>query len=1014
MRGRSDISTVCLLTLLLSAKWCVFCAAVLPRVPFAALFIIPLCFAVCFQAFCDEKKNESVSPVLPLVVFISAGALLFLACNLIPESSVSSLYFKPVSLLFFADVPFCIYLLAFRKRLFALHRVFTIAALVLAGVICCTCCVPAFPKAQTINVWGESSGLYARTDVSKSDYTGVSEGKNVAVIELPSFLSLYTRISDGGGEITPNVNAFLSESVSFTNFMADTDDTAFTAMNSLYPSNAGKTFSDYPDNTFNGLPRIMTQNGYTSYYISALPSLLENTGSFSQLWGFESYVQSGSDSEAYAKASSLLSYESKCFIYISTVSSAKEYIAGDDTDDIIAAVREADRLFGEFYASLRKSGVLNRTAVIIYGVPSAITVSDGRLINRMNAYSDTDYTALDACRCVFAARIPHIKSAKLENLCSLCSVFPAAVDMCCLDYSSLLVYADTPFSGEDETIICFQNGCRRGSFIDPEHVFLRVINGSDQIYNYPDMSYGRLMDCMDGSDTALEMLSESEEILLTDLFSVCNTQGGSAAVSLLRSNLSEKDGISIEYKPYEPEDVYGYINDISVRTILLNPYEYAQYTVNAVLTEDGWHSENGAGRVITGDIELSSCTSVKPYLNANGDTTLYANVTYSASDVTEATGFIRLDEDYSDAYITFSDGAVYVNDGKIVSVRLIIDLPQGVNAGYLTLSGNMSRHATGSTDGIGAIDLDVFSDLDGAVRAILSYYENPLPGFKITDLAEAMAAFSECGCVVFEDKWTSAALRDAVRCSIPILCKAQDGTYFAVAGYSGNKYTIIKDKKTLNITLKELNEMWTEEVVAAVDRDPELTIIEDFIPLSAIIRPGYVVNDKKYIVIHNTGNYGVESDAQAHNAYLHAQAAMSDPRKASWHYTVDDEVVYYHIPDNESAWHASDGTFGDGNYYGIGIEICVNGFPETYSGAKYEAWLVQFKKALDNSAKLTASLIKKYGLTADAIKQHYDFAPDKKNCPMQMRYNSSTGTFERHTGDMWLYFLDKVDEYLKN
>ena len=121
--------------------------------------------------------------------------------------------------------------------------------------------------------------------------------------------------------------------------------------------------------------------------------------------------------------------------------------------------------------------------------------------------------------------------------------------------------------------------------------------------------------------------------------------------------------------------------------------------------------------------------------------------------------------------------------------------------------------------------------------------------------------------------------------------------------------------------------------------DNELVIIDDIIPREAHIRPGYVVEEKKYIVIHNTGNYGEECDAASHADYLREQSRSSSPREASWHYTVDDKRVYCHIPDNESAWHAGDGTFGEGNYYGISIEICVNGFPLTYEGEEYEQLL---------------------------------------------------------------------------
>ena len=43
-------------------------------------------------------------------------------------------------------------------------------------------------------------------------------------------------------------------------------------------------------------------------------------------------------------------------------------------------------------------------------------------------------------------------------------------------------------------------------------------------------------------------------------------------------------------------------------------------------------------------------------------------------------------------------------------------------------------------------------------------------------------------------------------------------------------------------------------------------------------------------------------------------------------------MIYQALSDYTTGYHSSDGAYGAGNYYGIGIEICVNGFPGTYSG----------------------------------------------------------------------------------
>lgn len=138
------------------------------------------------------------------------------------------------------------------------------------------------------------------------------------------------------------------------------------------------------------------------------------------------------------------------------------------------------------------------------------------------------------------------------------------------------------------------------------------------------------------------------------------------------------------------------------------------------------------------------------------------------------------------------------------------------------------------------------------------------------------------------------------------------------------------------------------------------------------------------IVIHETDNENVGSDAKSHSAYLNRGISG----ETSWHYTVDDHEIYHHIPDDEVAWHAGDSNNPDGgNAHGIGIELCVN------ADGDYE-------QTLQNGAKLTAYLLKTYGLDITAVTQHADYM--EKNCPARLRDSGR-----------WDEFLQMVERYLK-
>lgn len=163
-----------------------------------------------------------------------------------------------------------------------------------------------------------------------------------------------------------------------------------------------------------------------------------------------------------------------------------------------------------------------------------------------------------------------------------------------------------------------------------------------------------------------------------------------------------------------------------------------------------------------------------------------------------------------------------------------------------------------------------------------------------------------------------------------------------------------------------------------------INVVTDFLPEDYA---GYsnIQRRVRWIVIHETDNFSASADAQAHNTYLHSEKQANTA--LSWHYTVDDEEIYHHLPDEIAAYHASDGMRAKGgNESGIGIEICVNEDGD-------------YQKAVDNAAQLVAYLIQSYKLNIDDIKQHYDFCG--KDCPHRLREN-----------DNWEQFLLKVEKYL--
>ncbi len=163
-----------------------------------------------------------------------------------------------------------------------------------------------------------------------------------------------------------------------------------------------------------------------------------------------------------------------------------------------------------------------------------------------------------------------------------------------------------------------------------------------------------------------------------------------------------------------------------------------------------------------------------------------------------------------------------------------------------------------------------------------------------------------------------------------------------------------------------------------------MNIVKDFISVGRKNRPGYSMK-ADFITVHDAGNPNKGANAKAHANYLKGDDAANRP--ASWHFTVDENGAFQHLPISESAWHAGDGATGTGNRKSIGIEICDN---IDGNRAKAEA----------NAVKLIAKLMLETGLTIDKVVQHNRWSG--KNCPASFR---GAGT--------WLKFTEQIAKEFK-
>ena len=141
-----------------------------------------------------------------------------------------------------------------------------------------------------------------------------------------------------------------------------------------------------------------------------------------------------------------------------------------------------------------------------------------------------------------------------------------------------------------------------------------------------------------------------------------------------------------------------------------------------------------------------------------------------------------------------------------------------------------------------------------------------------------------------------------------------------------------------------------------------------------------------FITIHSTANHAPSSTAMQHSRAL-CRGAFTN---RSWHFTVDQFMVVQNLPLSETGWHAGSAA---GNNNSIGIEMCEC---ESRGHNHFRTW--------DRAAKLTAVLMKRYGISLRRVVPHHHWTG--KNCPAPLLTNG-------RPGPKWAWFHSRIDYYYR-
>lgn len=235
---------------------------------------------------------------------------------------------------------------------------------------------------------------------SKERLKGIAEGKNLIVIQLEAFQNFVIGAQYHGQEITPNLNQLLQkDTLYFDKYYSvigkgNTADAEFATLNSLYPVIDGESYRLFTQNTYDGLPWLLKEKGYSTLAVHGYEGKFWNREEAYPFQGIDNFYSMEdleqndivglgiSDKSMFHQTVEILKKQkSPYFLFDITLTSHHPYelpgelceiqLAEEDKNTkfgkYLQSVHYTDAAIGQFIAELKEEGLYNDTVIALYG-----------------------------------------------------------------------------------------------------------------------------------------------------------------------------------------------------------------------------------------------------------------------------------------------------------------------------------------------------------------------------------------------------------------------------------------------------------------------------------------------------------------------------------------------------------------------------------------------------------------------------------------------------------------------
>lgn len=388
---------------------------------------------------------------------------------------------------------------------------------------------------------------------SGENYRGVAKGKNLILIQTESFQDFVIGAEYNGQELTPNLNQLLKEDTLYFNHfysttgVGNTSDAEFAALNGLYANDERECYRLYVDNTFDGLPWLLRQEGYGAMAFHGYIKTFWNRDEAYKNQGFQHYYSeeeldvtevSGfglTDKEMFRQAVDILKTKSQPFFgFMITLTNhipyeldpnlaslkVKPEDAGTTFGNYLQTVRYTDEAFGELIDYLKENDMYDNTMIVIYGDHQGMNKETLSVYEQMSKFLGKPYDFDEMLNVPLIIHLPGLNESRtITTVGGEVDIMPTIANLMDLTLEQPYVFGQDLLNTE-EGFVAQISYVGKNSFITDDNQMLFVIGKDGSV------EHGRLLNlatgqeknlneklCQTYSDRAALLLDTCKEVL---------------------------------------------------------------------------------------------------------------------------------------------------------------------------------------------------------------------------------------------------------------------------------------------------------------------------------------------------------------------------------------------------------------------------------------------------------------------------------------------------------------------